>query len=137
VPTHSAVGSPTAAAAPPCANGAVTVSADREGALPGEELALLRFTNVTAAPCTLTGFPGVELLDGGRPIGKPAQRSGQRIVTLTLAPSATVAAQLHDVTRCNAPLSDQVGVYPPNQTRQLRAALELRACALTIDPVRR
>lgn len=113
------------------------VTAAREGALPGEELALLRFTNRSTATCTLTGFPGVELLAGGHPIGKPAQRSAQQTRTLALAPGASATAQLHDMTRCSAPLSDQVGVYPPNQTVQLRVALALRACRLTIDPVRR
>jgi hypothetical protein len=56
--------------------------------------------------------------------------------TLRLAPGASVTARLIDDSRCNAPLSDSVGVYVPNQTVQLRVGLQLRGCALTIDPVR-
>ena len=56
--------------------------------------------------------------------------------TLRLAPGETVTARLLDDSRCNAPLSDTVGVYVPNQTLQLHMPLQLRGCALTIDPVR-
>jgi hypothetical protein len=120
----------------PCPNGAVGVSAARGGALPGEEVALLVFTNHGASACTLTGFPGVELLAHNVVIGRPATRSSMAVHTLRLARGATATARLVDDSRCNAPLSDTVGVYVPNQTVQLHAALELRGCALTIDPVR-
>lgn len=120
----------------PCPNGAVGVSAARGGALPGEEVALLVFTNHSASACTLTGFPGVELLAQDNVIGRPATRSSMAVHTLRLLPGATVTARLIDDSRCNAPLSDTVGVYVPNQTVQLHAALQLRGCALTIDPVR-
>ena len=119
-----------------CPNGAVAVTAPRGGALPGEEVALLRFTNRSRAACTLTGFPGVELLAHDRVLGKPAIRSSVPIHTLRLSPGASVTARLTDDSRCNAPLSDTIGVYVPNQTVQLRTALQLRGCALTIDPVR-
>lgn len=132
-------GASTSAVAGPadCANGTVGVSAQRGGALPGEEVALLVFTNQSSSDCTITGFPGVELFAHGNVIGKPATRSTMAVRALTVAPGAQVTAVLHDDTRCNADLSDQVGVYVPNQTAQERIALELRACALTIDPVRR
>jgi len=113
------------------------VSAQRGGALPGEELALLVFTNRSSSACTITGFPGVELFAHDTVIGRPATRSTMAVRTLTVAPGGHVTALLHDDTRCNAELSDQVGVYVPNQTAQERIPLELRACTLTIDPVRR
>jgi hypothetical protein len=112
------------------------VTATREGALPGEELAQLRFTNRSGRTCTLTGFPGVELLASGHVIGKPAVRSAQGPAALTLPPNGAVTAELHDATQCSAPMSENVAVYPPNQTVQLRVALQLRGCALTIDPVK-
>jgi hypothetical protein len=113
------------------------VSAQRGGALPGEELALLEFTNRSSSPCSITGFPGVELFAHDHVLGKPATRSGMAVRTLTVAPGAHVTAVLHDDTRCNAGLSDTIGVYVPNQTAQERVPLELRGCTLTIDPVRR
>jgi hypothetical protein len=119
-----------------CPNGAVAVTAARGGALPGQEVALLMFTNRSHAACTLTGFPGVELLAHHRVLGRPAIRSSVPARTLRLAPGASVTARLIDDSRCNAPLSDSVGVYVPNQTVQLRVGLQLRGCALTIDPVR-
>jgi hypothetical protein len=138
VTASATASSPNALAGPPeCANGTVGVSAQRGGALPGEELALLLFTNDSAAACSITGFPGVELFSHDTVIGKPATRTTQAVRTLTVAPGAHVTAVLHDDTRCNADLSDKVGVYVPNQTAQERVPLELRACALTIDPVRR
>jgi hypothetical protein len=128
---------PAPSSPPPCPDGSLAVAAVREGALPGQELALLRFTNRSTATCAVTGFPGVELLLRGRPVGKPATRSTLRPTTVQLRPGASATAELHDATQCDAPLSDHVGVYPPNQTVQRRAALVLRACTLTIDPVRR
>jgi eukaryotic-like serine/threonine-protein kinase len=151
---HRTVGSHPAAAARPtaratvrhtpppdagpaaCPNGAVTVSAVRGGALPGQEVALLVFTNRGDSACTLTGFPGVELLAHDSVVGRPAIRSALPVRTLRLTPGARVTARLSDNSRCNAPLSDTVGVYVPNQTVQLHTALQLRGCALTIDPVR-
>ena len=127
---------PPVAGPGPCRNGAVAVSAARGGALPGEEVALLIFTNRSASACTLTGFPGVELLGDDSVIGHPATRSSLPVRTLQLTPGANVTARLIDDSRCDAPLSDTVGVYVPNQTVQLHTALQLRGCALTIDPVR-
>jgi hypothetical protein len=127
---------PSVAGPAACPNGAVTVSAVRGGALPGQEVALLVFTNRGDAACTLTGFPGVELLAHDSVVGRPATRSALAVRTLRLAPGARVTARLSDDSRCNAPLSDTVGVYVPNQTVQLHTALQLRGCALTIDPVR-
>jgi Protein of unknown function (DUF4232) len=135
-PAASSSAARKASGPPPCPNGAVAVTATREGALPGEELAQLRFTNRSPHACTLTGFPGVALLASGHPIGKPALRSRQRTVALTLRPDGTVTAQLRDATQCSAPMSDDIAVYPPNQTVQQRVALQLRGCSLTIDPVR-
>lgn len=136
-PPPPTVSATTPAGPADCVNGAVDVSAERGGALPGEELAVLVFTNRSSSACAITGFPGVELFARENVIGKPAIRSGMAVRALTVAPGAHVTAMLHDDTRCNADLSDSVGVYVPNQTDQQRVPLELRACTLTVDPVRR
>lgn len=113
------------------------MTARPEGALPGQELAQLRFTNVSNSPCTLTGFPGVELFHNGHVLGKPAIRSNEQPRTYVLAPGGQpLVAVLVDHSQCDAPLSDTVGVYVPNQTVQHRAPLQLRGCTLTINPVR-
>ena len=96
---------------------------------------MISFANRTATPCTLTGYPGVSLLLGGAPLGRPAVRSGAAYKTVTLAAGAAVQAQLIDTTTCNAAQSDTVRVYPPNQTVPIDAPLVLRGCTLTVGPV--
>jgi Protein of unknown function (DUF4232) len=84
----------------------------------------------------LTGYPGVSLLVAGAQVGSPAGRSGAAITTVTLAAQASVTSQLTDVTTCNAPLSDSVRIYPPNETDSVVLPVALRACSLTVTPVR-
>jgi hypothetical protein len=95
----------------------------------------VQFTNASSTTCSLTGYPGIQLLLGGKPLGRPAVRSGQPIRTVRIAPGTSVSANLVDDSSCNAAISDSVQVIPPNRTDRIVVKLALRGCQLTVDPV--
>ena len=68
------------------------------------------------------GFP-VSLRLNNALLGKPAERSGKAPSTVTLKPGAQAVATVTDFSSCQAPVSDTVRVYPPNQ----RAFVDRRA----------
>ena len=118
-----------------CPTAALSVRAIRGSGAAGHEFAFLQFTNVSTKSCSLTGYPGVQLLLAGTPLGQPAVRSGKPVRTVQIAPGTSVSANLVDDSSCNAPVSDTVQVYPPNRTDRLVLKLALRGCQLHVDPV--
>ncbi|MEO6503574.1 MAG: DUF4232 domain-containing protein [Jatrophihabitantaceae bacterium] len=102
----------------------------------GHQYAFLQFTNNSATTCSLTGFPGVQLIRAGATLAEPAVRSGKPVTRVQLAPGRSATAQLIGNSTCDAEKSDSVQIYPPNRTEKFVVALSLRGCALTIDPVR-
>lgn len=118
-----------------CQAAALDVQALRGSGAAGHQYAFLQFTNKSAKTCSLTGFPGVELIKAGAPLGKPATRSDKAVATVRLAPGTSATARLVDASTCQAEKSDAVQVIPPNLTDKVLLPLSLRGCALTIDPV--
>jgi hypothetical protein len=118
-----------------CPTSALTVLALRGSGAAGHQFAFLQFTNNSARECSLTGYPGVQLLAGGSPLGAPAQRSGMPVTTVRIAPGASVTASITDDSTCNAAVSDSVQVIPPNRTERIVLKLALRGCPLHVDPV--
>jgi hypothetical protein len=118
-----------------CPTSALAVAALRASGAAGHQYAFLQFTNRSAKACSLTGYPGVQLVRAGAAFGKPATRSGLPISTVQIAPGKAVTARLVDASTCNADNSDSVAIYPPNRTEQVVVHLSLRGCPLTIDPV--
>ncbi|MFJ1750714.1 DUF4232 domain-containing protein [Streptomyces sp. NPDC088116] len=60
----------------------------------------LTLTNKGTSACTLQGFPGVSLLAGdGTTIGKPADREGEALGAVRLAPGGTADVTLHTLNR--------------------------------------
>ena len=118
-----------------CTTAALAVSVRRGSGVAGHQFAFLDFTNSSARTCSLSGFPGVQLLLGGKALGKPAVRSAKTAKTITLKAGATVTAQVTDASTCNASNSDQIQIFPPNETHRIVLSLSLRGCALTVDPV--
>jgi len=118
-----------------CATSALTVAALRGSGAAGHQYAFLQFTNSSGKPCSLTGFPGVQLLRAGAVLGRPATRANKPVATVTLAPGRSATARLVDDSTCNAENSDSVQIYPPNRTEKVVVRLSVRGCALTIDPV--
>jgi hypothetical protein len=118
-----------------CPTSALTIRALRGSGAAGHEFAFLQFTNVSSTACSLTGYPGVLLLLGGKPLGRPAVRTGKPIRTERIAPGTSVSASLVDDSSCNAAISDSVQVIPPNRTDKIVLKLALRGCTLHVDPV--
>jgi len=118
-----------------CPTSALTVRALRGSGAAGHQFAFVQFTNASARTCSLTGYPGIQLLLAGKPLGQPAVRSGKPISTVRIAPGTSVSANLMNDSSCNAPISDSVQVIPPNRTEKIVLKLALRGCPLTVDPV--
>ncbi|HEX8305930.1 MAG TPA: DUF4232 domain-containing protein [Jatrophihabitans sp.] len=118
-----------------CATSALTVAALRGSGAAGHQYAFLQFTNKSAKQCSLTGFPGVQLLRGGVLLGKPAARANKPATTVQLAPGRSATARLVGDSTCNAEKSDSIQIYPPNRTEKVVVPLSIRGCPLTIDPV--
>jgi hypothetical protein len=98
----------------------------------------LDFTNVSAAACTMFGYPGVSLVTGvsGRQLGGAAVRNPTfhpRVVTL--GPGATAHATLQVVVAQNYPpgtcdpvTAHWLRVYPPAQVAALYVSLTAVTC---------
>ena len=118
-----------------CTSTQLKVRALRGSAAAGQEFALITFTNASSAVCTMFGFPGVSLRLNNALLGRPAERSGKAPSTVTIEPGAQAEASLTDFSSCQAPVSDTVRVYPPNQRAFVDRPLALRGCRVVIDPV--
>ncbi|MDQ2837826.1 MAG: DUF4232 domain-containing protein [Actinomycetota bacterium] len=118
-----------------CPTSALKVAVLRASGAAGHQYAFLQFTNISAKSCSLTGFPGVQLLRGGAPLGQPAARSAIAVTTVPIAPGAAVTARLVDDSTCQADNADSVQVFPPNQTDRILLPISLRGCPLHVDPV--
>jgi hypothetical protein len=118
-----------------CSMAQLCVDALRGSASAGKEFAAILFTNTSSTACTLTGFPGITLLKGGKQVGSPAQRDTVPMQTMTLKPGDEVQARLSSIVSCQAPISDTVRVIPPNSTKFVDRPLEMRACTLIVGPV--
>jgi hypothetical protein len=101
----------------------------------GHQYAFLQFTNNSTKTCSLTGFPGVQLMRAGVALGQPAARSSIRVSRVQLAPKQSATAQVVGNSTCDAPKSDSVQIIPPNRTEKFVVPLSIRGCPLTVDPV--
>ena len=117
--------SPAAAAALACANGSLQVKLGPGQGYAGGVDETIDFTNISGAPCTLYGYPGVSLVSSPQAqIGLAATRNTTAPVRLiTLAPGATGNAGLQIADALNFPAATcspaqatDLRVYPPNQT---------------------
>jgi hypothetical protein len=118
-----------------CALAQLSVRLIRGGAIAGQEIALITFTNTDSKACTMFGFPGVSLRLNNALLGQPATRTSKTPATVTLKPGEQAEALLRDYTTCQAALSDTVRVYPPDSTQFVDKPFELRGCQTQIDPV--
>jgi hypothetical protein len=128
---------PPVPAAPACTSAHLKVAAVRGSGAAGQEFAVLTFTNTGAGACSTVGYPGVSLRLSGRLVGQPAQRSGQAHGAVTLQPGARAQAKIADFSSCQAPLSDKVRVYAPDQLAFADLPMVLRACHLVVGPITR
>ena len=119
-----------------CQMSQLSVRLIRGGADTGREIGLVTFTNVSTVECSMLGFPGVSLRSGGALLASPATRdSAAAAETVHLAPGASAQAQFTDFSSCQAPLSDNVRIYPPNLTSFIDRPGQFRGCNLVVEPV--
>jgi Protein of unknown function (DUF4232) len=123
----------------PCATSALKVKLGLGQGTAGSVYAVIDFTNISNASCTLYGYPGVSLTTG-KPVAQIGQAAVENPLTprrlVTLVPGATGNALLRVVDALNYPKSacdpvtaHYLQVYPPNQTTPVYLAYRTTACA--------
>jgi Protein of unknown function (DUF4232) len=132
----------TAATTAACANSTLRPSLAPAGAAAGTAYHVLRLTNVSAATCTLYGYPGVSFVTGvgGQQIGSAAARNPlYPVTTVVLAPNATANATLgvataanYPVSRCHPVTAPALRVYPPGQTAAVYVTQNFAACSASV-----
>jgi serine/threonine protein kinase len=119
--TKASVGSATTL---PCATHDLTATLGPYHPNAGNIVQIIDFTNVSGAPCTLYGYPGVALTTGTTPaaqVGAAANRTSSAPSLVTLAPGKTANAQLEIVDAENYPSCSPIAtsylqIYLPEQT---------------------
>ena len=140
-PSPSASAPTGATGTPACQSSGLRLSLGPISGTAGKVYRYIEFKNVSAASCTLYGFPGVSLL-GGSPaaqIGAAATRApDSRPSLVTLAPGKTASALLrivdagdYSTSTCHPVPATMLRVYPPNQTAPLTVRDSLPGCAST------
>jgi hypothetical protein len=108
------------------------------GGAAGSTYYKLRFTNLSAHRCSLTGYPGVSAVDlVGRQVGAAAGRNPQTVPRrVTVGPGRTASAvlQITDTgvytrTRCRPVTAAGLRVYPPNQRQSKVVPFPFSACS--------
>jgi hypothetical protein len=135
-PSSAPPAPPSAAAA--CATAALRISVGAANGAAGSIYYPLDFRNVSAATCTLYGYPGVSFVTspGAGQVGGAAVRNPTFPPALvTLAPGAVahasvqvIAAQAYPVSLCQPVTVHWLRVYPPGQFTPLFASLTAQTC---------
>lgn len=119
-----------------CATADLQLSTASAGAAAGTHFLSLVLTNTSGAECTMTGFPGVSLVDGsGQQVGNPADRNGAVMpdaVALKPGESAHAVAgfpnyQNFPAGNCTGP-SVSLKLYPPDELTALVAPVVDYSC---------
>jgi Protein of unknown function (DUF4232) len=123
----------TPPAASRCQNGQLSVVPLSGGVGAGSAQEVIGFTNISAATCTLTGFPGVAALDAsGAQVAQAERFTGAQapaVTTVTLAQGQTASAIVSGTsiptgaaTTCPY-YAPALLVTPPNLTRSVKVAM--------------
>jgi hypothetical protein len=125
-----------------CTPGQLTVKPGPSEGAAGHFITPIVFTNTSARPCTLFGYPGVSSRASahGRQLGPAATRTPAARHTITLkAHGGKANALLNEVdtgvveaSACHEAWAEGFRVYPPGQTRAFYFHLKHRVC--TIGP---
>jgi Protein of unknown function (DUF4232) len=100
---------------------------------------VIDFTNISSAPCTLYGYPGVALA-GGSPVtqvGAAASRSTVSAATLVILGAGKTANALLRITQagnyppseCDPHPTTYLQIYPPNQTTPIYLGYKSTGCS--------
>jgi hypothetical protein len=126
--------------AQPCATSAlrVTLGVWNGGGAAGSSYRPLDFTNVSAASCTLYGYPGVSFVTraGGSEVGAAADRieANKQLVVLSPGGQAHATLQVVDVLNfpravCPLTTAHWLRVYPPDQFTAAYVAYTAQVCS--------
>jgi hypothetical protein len=107
----------------------------------GSVYQVIVFTNISAATCTLYGYPGVSLA-AGTPAAQVGQAASRSTVagpsTVTLAPGKNANALLritqalnYPSATCSPTKTTYLQIYPPNQTTPIYLAYSSTGCSST------
>lgn len=147
----TATSHPAAVGPQPCATRSLGAKTGISQGAAGSTYVQIVFTNISAATCTLYGYPGVSFA-GGSPVSQIGVAATEDPATprqlVAVAPGAEASALLRIVTaqnfppaRCHLVTATYLQVYPPNQTTPIYISYSSAACAnpvhlLTVDVVR-
>ena len=125
-----------------CATSSLSAKAGLAQGTAGSIYQVIDFTNISNAPCSLYGYPGVSLASGASAtqatqVGAAASRSTASAATLvTLGPGQTANALLQIVEAGNYPsatctpvTTSYLQIYPPNQTTPIYLGYQSTGCA--------
>jgi hypothetical protein len=109
----------------------------------GSTFQVIDFTNISHAPCTLYGYPGVSL-GSGKPVRQIGLAAAESHATprklVTLAPGAVASAVLQIVhavnfpaAKCRLVTADYLQIYPPNQTTPAYLRYSSQTCAKPVQ----
>jgi hypothetical protein len=141
--------SPTSAAAGSSSTGGATAAActtqdlkAKVGAAQGAAGSVYQpidFTNISGAPCTLYGYPGISLAGSSESaqIGAAATRSktaSASVVTLAAGAAGNALLQVADAgnyptSACGPVSSSYLKIYPPNQTTPIYLSYKSTGCS--------
>lgn len=134
-----------------CESGDLDISTGQTQGAAGSRLVDLTFTNISGQNCTLTGYPGVTLVDeNGQPIGAAATREDTGgASTVDVEPSGTAVAPLnlsraenYDDPACDPVPATGLQVIAPDETDETVLEIQATACArdsvelLSVQPLK-
>ncbi len=129
---------PTHAAAAACTPATTSLALTDDNAGAGTVFYRLQVTNTGSAPCTLTGYPGVSMVDdAGTQIGAPADREPGTSSTVTLAPGQSSYAPLavsqagNYGSGCTVTPASALRVYLPDRKDSATTPAQLQGCSET------
>lgn len=135
----AASSSPPSTGTPACPTKYLSAKAGLSQGTAGSIYQVIDFTNISNAPCTLFGYPGVSLASGTpvTQVGAAASRTTTTAATVvTLAPGQTASALLRIVEAgnyspgtCSPTTTTYIQIYPPNQTTPIYLGYKSTGCA--------
>ncbi len=121
-----------------CSTSKLTLAQAENYSAHGQTDIVFTLTNQATTPCTLSGYPGVSLLNAtGSQVGPDATRHQSQESAVTLAPGAKAEFQEVDPQAAcpDSPRGTQIRVFPPNQTAALMLPVQTYVCRPSVTPV--
>jgi hypothetical protein len=140
-PGSSPGASPGGTVASGCSSSTLTAHVDvaQGGAAAGSTYVPIDFTNTSASPCTMDGYPGVSFVSSpsGSQLGNPAARNPAATPAMVTLPPGGVAHAILQVAEagnysqsaCTPVTAHWLKIFPPNQVTAIYAHYDVQACS--------